>query len=58
MDFPYRLAGRRAPDRQPVLVASVVAAARQLAADLGVPQDWIALGPASSRPPRLPSPAR
>ncbi|MGD0943397.1 MAG: alpha/beta family hydrolase [Acidimicrobiales bacterium] len=44
MDFPYRLAGRRAPDRQPVLVASVVAAARQLAADLGVPQDWIALG--------------
>ena len=25
IDFPYRLAGRRAPDRQPVLVASVVA---------------------------------
>jgi len=44
MDFPYRLAGRRAPDRQPVLVASVVVAARQLAAELGVPQGRIALG--------------
>jgi predicted alpha/beta-hydrolase family hydrolase len=44
MDFPYRLAGRRAPDRQPVLVESVVAAARQLAGDMGVPQDRIALG--------------
>jgi predicted alpha/beta-hydrolase family hydrolase len=27
MDFPYRMAGRRAPDRAPVLIASVVAAA-------------------------------
>ena len=28
MDFPYRLAGRRAPDREPVLLAAVDAAAR------------------------------
>jgi predicted alpha/beta-hydrolase family hydrolase len=28
MDFPYRLAGRRAPDREPVLVAAVEAAAQ------------------------------
>lgn len=32
MDFPYRLAGRKAPDRAPVLVAAVVAAAEGLAA--------------------------
>ncbi|MGA3353955.1 MAG: alpha/beta family hydrolase [Acidimicrobiales bacterium] len=44
IDFPYRLAGRRAPDRQPVLVASVVAAARKLAEDLSLAQDRIALG--------------
>jgi predicted alpha/beta-hydrolase family hydrolase len=31
MDFPYRRAGRRAPDRAPVLVASVVAEAAELA---------------------------
>ena len=44
IDFPYRLEGRRSPDRQPVLVASVVAAARELADDLAVPQAKIALG--------------
>lgn len=44
IDFPYRLAGRRAPDRPPVLVATVVEAARSLADDLGVPQERIALG--------------
>jgi len=44
IDFPYRLAGRRAPDRQSVLVASVVAAARRLANDLGVPPGRVALG--------------
>jgi predicted alpha/beta-hydrolase family hydrolase len=32
MDFPYRRSGRRAPDRAPVLVASVVAEAGELAA--------------------------
>ncbi len=44
IDFPYRLAGRRAPDRQPVLVASVVAAALQVAVEMAVPQERIALG--------------
>lgn len=44
IDFPYRLAGRRAPDRQSVLVASVVSAARDLAADLGVPGRRLAFG--------------
>jgi predicted alpha/beta-hydrolase family hydrolase len=31
MDFPYRIAGRKSPDRQPVLVEAVVAAAKELA---------------------------
>ncbi len=31
MDFPYRLAGRRAPDREPVLLATVGAEAAALA---------------------------
>ncbi len=44
IDFPYRLAGRRAPDRPPVLVATVVEAARALADGLGVPPEQIALG--------------
>jgi predicted alpha/beta-hydrolase family hydrolase len=44
IDFPYRLAGRRTPDRQPVLVASVVTAARILADELAVPLAKIALG--------------
>ena len=44
IDFPYRLAGRRAPDRPPVLVATVVEAAQRLADQLGVPQKRVALG--------------
>lgn len=44
IDFPYRLAGRRVPDRQSVLVATIVAAARQLARELDSPQREIALG--------------
>lgn len=44
IDFPYRLAGRRAPDRPPVLIATVVEASRSLADDLGVSTDQIALG--------------
>lgn len=44
IDFPYRLAGRRAPDRPPVLMAAVVEASRSLADDLGVSTDQIALG--------------
>lgn len=35
MDFPYRKAGRRAPDRTPVLVASVVEEEKELAKDVG-----------------------
>ncbi|HXX88769.1 MAG TPA: alpha/beta family hydrolase [Acidimicrobiales bacterium] len=44
IDFPYRLAGRRAPDRPPVLIAAVVDAARALAVALGRPQSTVALG--------------
>ena len=44
IDFPYRLAGRRAPDRPPVLIATVVDAARTLADELGVAQGAVALG--------------
>jgi len=44
VDFAYRLAGRRAPDRPPVLIATVVDAARALADRLGVGPDRIALG--------------
>jgi predicted alpha/beta-hydrolase family hydrolase len=35
MDFPYTLAGRRAPDRAPVLIAAVVNEAASLAAGPG-----------------------
>ncbi len=44
IDFPYHLAGRRAPDRPSVLVATVVDAAETLAAELGMPTARIALG--------------
>jgi predicted alpha/beta-hydrolase family hydrolase len=44
MDFPYRLAGRRAPDRPPVLLASVLAAAGALAERLEVPTSRLAIG--------------
>ncbi len=44
IDFPYRLQGRRAPDKPPVLVAAAASAARALADALRVPQDAIALG--------------
>ncbi|HLI73014.1 MAG TPA: alpha/beta family hydrolase [Acidimicrobiales bacterium] len=44
IDFPYRLQGRRAPDKAPVLVAAADSAARALAHALDVPQDAIALG--------------
>jgi hypothetical protein len=44
VDFPYRRAGRRAPDRAPVLVATVVEAATALASSLGVPPELVALG--------------
>ena len=44
MDFPYRLAGRRAPDRLPVLVGALRQRAESLARDLGVDQGLVALG--------------
>jgi predicted alpha/beta-hydrolase family hydrolase len=44
MDFPYRLAGRRAPDRAPVLVAAVRAAAAALVERTGVPPERLVLG--------------
>ena len=44
MDFPYRLQGRKAPDRAPKLMASVVAAAEALASRAGVALERIVLG--------------
>jgi predicted alpha/beta-hydrolase family hydrolase len=44
MDFPYRLAGRRAPDRPPVLRAAVRAAAAALAERADVPPEHLVLG--------------
>ena len=44
VDFPYRRAGRRAPDRAPVLVAAVVEAAGDLSRTLGVAPGRVALG--------------
>jgi len=44
IDFPYRVAGRRVPDRQGVLVSTVEAAARQLASDMRLSQERVALG--------------
>jgi predicted alpha/beta-hydrolase family hydrolase len=44
VDFPYRLAGRRAPDRPPVLIATVRNAAQELARTLGVAPRRVALG--------------
>ena len=44
MDFPYRKAGRRAPDRAPKLIASVVEEARTLADRLGCDTRRLVLG--------------
>lgn len=44
VDFPYREAGRRAPDRPQVLVATIVEAAERLAAAAGVAPGAVALG--------------
>ena len=44
VDFPYRLAGRRSPDRAPVLIAAVVAAVEQLADDAGVGVEDVVIG--------------
>ena len=44
IDFPYRLAGRRAPDRPDVLVASVVREAKSLADEAGIAPERIFVG--------------
>lgn len=44
MDFPYRKAGRRAPDRPPVLLAAVNEGAAALVAAAGVEPDQVILG--------------
>ena len=44
MDFPYRLAGRKAPDRPPVLLDAVRAAAAGLVERAGVAPGRLALG--------------
>ena len=44
IDFPYRLAGRRVPDRQPVLVQTIVDASVRLGDETSVPGNEIALG--------------
>jgi predicted alpha/beta-hydrolase family hydrolase len=44
MDFPYRLAGRKAPDRPAVLIEAVGAGAAALAARAGVAPGQVALG--------------
>jgi len=44
LDFPYRLAGRRAPDRPAVLIETVETAARDFAGKLGVELDQVGLG--------------
>ena len=43
-DFPYRAAGRRAPDRPPVLLEAVRDAAADLADRTGLPPDRLVLG--------------
>src|SRR6186997_3642113 len=44
VDFPYRLQGKRIPDRPPVAVAHLRAAAADLAATAGVEPGNIVLG--------------
>jgi predicted alpha/beta-hydrolase family hydrolase len=44
MDFPYRKAGRKAPDRAPVAVAAVVEEAARAVGDAGVDPARLVLG--------------
>jgi predicted alpha/beta-hydrolase family hydrolase len=44
MDFPYRKAGRKAPDRAPVLIEAVREGAAALSASTGLALERIALG--------------
>ncbi len=43
-DFPYRRAGRKIPDRQPVLIADLLEAATATVAAAGCPADELVLG--------------
>jgi predicted alpha/beta-hydrolase family hydrolase len=43
-DFPYRRAGRKAPDRPPVLLAAVREAAAELSWQTGLPPERLVLG--------------
>lgn len=43
-DFPYRRAGKRAPDRAPVLVEAVRTEVRSFAESLGVPTSHLVIG--------------
>jgi hypothetical protein len=43
-DYPYRQAGRKAPDRPPILEAATREAAAQLAQDAGLPPERLVLG--------------
>jgi predicted alpha/beta-hydrolase family hydrolase len=44
MDFPYRKAGRRSPDKAPVLIAAVREGATELCERTGLPPDRLVLG--------------
>lgn len=44
MDFPYRIAGRRAPDRVPVAVAHIVDQSARFVDELGIDADQLVLG--------------
>jgi predicted alpha/beta-hydrolase family hydrolase len=44
MDFPYRLAGRKSPDRPPVLLAAIREGAAALAERAGLLPEQVALG--------------
>ena len=44
LDFPYRIAGRRAPDRAPVAIAHVMAQAGLFASELGIEPGTLVLG--------------
>jgi predicted alpha/beta-hydrolase family hydrolase len=43
-NFPYRIAGRKTPDRPPVLLAAVREAAAELAKQTGLPPERLVLG--------------
>lgn len=44
MDFPYRIAGRRAPDRAPILLQAVRDELAALCAEVGTTPDRVVLG--------------